>query len=168
MRVELWTIQSIQMGEYILSSLKPEARDPDQNYGFCINYNSNHQIMRWNTGSILNQNLNDLNILTNDMDAGTKNGEDMGNESDTSSLSSRSSVSSLSSTTDDDNNNNVNPVEQQASLSFKAVRYNVSDSGESEKFSTCKEQVQDIVKQISAQCGHPETSKFIIHKSIIR
>ncbi|CAO3594736.1 unnamed protein product [Absidia cylindrospora] len=170
-RVELRTIQSIQVGEYILSSLTPEARDPDQNYGFCINYNSNNQIMRWNTGSLLNQNLDDLNILPSDIEHQKKGEDDMddgvddGQESD-SSLSSISSASSLSSNTDDDEDNN-DSMEQEAHLAFKAVRYNVSDVIEDENVSTCKGQVQDIVKQISAQCGHPETSKFIVHKPIV-
>ncbi|KAI8343973.1 SacI homology domain-containing protein [Chlamydoabsidia padenii] len=161
-RVELRTIKSIQMGDYILSSLTPESRDPDENYGFNIVYNSNNQIMRWNTGSILNQNLDDLNILASDVELGKEDGT----ESD-SSLSSQSSSSSSSSNTDIEDKD-LTPA-QEACLSFKAVRYNVSEEWVVEKLSTCKQQVQDIVKHITTQCGHSmdPDGKFVVYKPII-
>ncbi|KAG1141195.1 hypothetical protein G6F37_008309 [Rhizopus arrhizus] len=71
-RLELGTIKSIQMGEYILSSLTMASRDEEQNYGFIIDYSTNGETTRWNTGSILNQVLDDLNL---------ENGEDEGLES---------------------------------------------------------------------------------------
>ncbi|KAG1490994.1 hypothetical protein G6F46_010717 [Rhizopus delemar] len=71
-RLELGTIKSIQMGEYILSSLTMASRDEEQNYGFIIDYSTNGETTRWNTGSILNQVLDDLSL---------ENGEDEGLES---------------------------------------------------------------------------------------
>lgn len=55
-------ITSVQVGVYILSSLTPASRNEEQNYGFIINHLTNGELVRWNTGSILNQNLGDLNI----------------------------------------------------------------------------------------------------------
>ncbi|SAL97947.1 hypothetical protein [Absidia glauca] len=162
-RIELRTIQSIQVGEYILSSLTPESRDPNENYGFCLVYNSNNQIMRWNTGSILNENLEDLSIPASDVST---------HESDNDSISSTSSISSSSSSSSS-NTDIEEPnlaVTQDASLSFKAVRYNnVSEEWLGDNLSTCKEQVQEIVKQIATQCGHSVDSsgKFVVYKPII-
>lgn len=168
-RIELRTIKYIQIGDYILSSLTPESRDPNENYGFCLVYNSNNQIMRWNTGSILNENLEDLSIPTSEVDV--SNQED-GAESDNDSVSSISSISSSSSSlssTDIEGNNLA--VTQDASLSFKAVRYNnVSEEWLGDDLLTCKEQVQEIVKQIADQCGHSvdPSGKFVVYKPIIR
>ncbi|KAG2194611.1 hypothetical protein INT46_009597 [Mucor plumbeus] len=61
-RLGLDTIISIQMGEYILSSLTPASRSEDQNYGLIINYSKDGELVRWNTGSIHNQSLGDINI----------------------------------------------------------------------------------------------------------
>ncbi|CEG74594.1 hypothetical protein RMATCC62417_09775 [Rhizopus microsporus] len=61
-RLELDMITSVQVGVYILSSLTPASRSEEQNYGFIINHLTNGELVRWNTGSILNQNLGDLNI----------------------------------------------------------------------------------------------------------
>jgi hypothetical protein len=63
-RLELDTILSIQMGEYILSTLSPASRSEDQNYGIILNYLKNGELVRWNTGSMRNQNLGDLSITT--------------------------------------------------------------------------------------------------------
>lgn len=61
-RLGLDTIISIQMGEYILSSLTPASRSEDQNYGLIINHSRDGELVRWNTGSIHNQSLGDINI----------------------------------------------------------------------------------------------------------
>lgn len=59
-RIALETISSIQVGEYILSSLTPISRQPDQNYGFLIFYEADRELTRLNTGSIRNESLDDL------------------------------------------------------------------------------------------------------------
>ncbi|KAL7311798.1 hypothetical protein PS15m_009517 [Mucor circinelloides] len=61
-RLGLDTIISIQMGEYILSSLTPASRSEDQNYGLILNHSKDGELVRWNTGSIHNQSLGDINI----------------------------------------------------------------------------------------------------------
>lgn len=61
-RLELNKILSIQMGEYILSTLTPASRSEEQNYGIILNYSKSGEDVRWNTGSIRNQNLGDLSI----------------------------------------------------------------------------------------------------------
>ncbi|KAI7895964.1 SacI homology domain-containing protein [Mucor mucedo] len=61
-RLDLHTITSIQVGEYILSSLTPASRSPDQNYGIILSHLIEGESVRWNTGSIRNQSLGDLNI----------------------------------------------------------------------------------------------------------
>ncbi|CEP16863.1 hypothetical protein [Parasitella parasitica] len=67
-RLGLDTIISIQMGEYILSSLTPASRSEDQNYGLIINHSKDGELVRWNTGSIHNQSLGDINIDQKDKD----------------------------------------------------------------------------------------------------
>ncbi|CAO3628830.1 unnamed protein product [Cunninghamella blakesleeana] len=178
-RVELDTIHQIQMGEYILSSLTPQARDPEQNYGFSIYYDSNGQIMRWNTGSIRNEHLNELNIDSDDEEKENmyhqhdKNDdhptttnlrkeieENDGNESDSSTSTSSSSSSSASSLHDNMGLSN------HAILTFKAVRYNDMDLLDKKNL-TCKQQVEEIVDKIANQCGNIDNDKFIVHKPII-
>ncbi|RCH84503.1 hypothetical protein CU098_007509, partial [Rhizopus stolonifer] len=61
-RLALETILSIQMGEYILSSLTPASRSEDQNYGMILRHLTDGELVRWNTGSIHNQSLGDINI----------------------------------------------------------------------------------------------------------
>ncbi|CAO0801593.1 unnamed protein product [Mucor circinelloides] len=67
-RLGLDTIISIQMGEYILSSLTPASRSEDQNYGLILNHSKDGELVRWNTGSIHNQSLGDININQPDGD----------------------------------------------------------------------------------------------------
>ncbi|KAI8978936.1 SacI homology domain-containing protein [Pilobolus umbonatus] len=61
-RLSLETITSIQVGEYILSSLTPTSRSSNLNYGLIIHYMTNGELIRWNTGSIHNQSLEELNF----------------------------------------------------------------------------------------------------------
>ncbi|KAI7898623.1 SacI homology domain-containing protein [Cokeromyces recurvatus] len=75
-RLPLDTIMSIQIGEYILSSLTQDSRSEDLNYGFILYYSKEGEIVRWNTGSIQNQSLGDINIVND------RNEEDDNNNSE--------------------------------------------------------------------------------------
>lgn len=63
-RIELNTILSIQMGEYILSTLTPASRSEEQNYGIILKYYKDGEDVRWNTGSIRNKNLDEISIVS--------------------------------------------------------------------------------------------------------
>lgn len=153
-RLDLDTIMSIQMGEYILSSLTPASRSEDQNYGIILNYSTEGELMRWNTGSIRNQSLGDLNIQ---LENGNKVTTIAENESDSSSEESE--------------NDELRQAEAELghnTIILKAVRYNILGELDGEEES-CKQQIQDIVKAIAAASGHSENDKqFVIQKPIIR
>lgn len=152
-RLDLDTIMSIQMGEYILSSLTPASRSEDQNYGIILNYSTEGELMRWNTGSIRNQSLGDLNIQ---LENGNKVTTIAENESDSSSEESE--------------NDELRQAEAELghnTIILKAVRYNILGELDGEEES-CKQQIQDIVKAIAAATGHSENDKqFVIQKPII-
>jgi hypothetical protein len=144
-RLELDTITSIQMGEYILSSLTPASRSEDQNYGMTLSHSTEGELVRWNTGSIQNQNLGDLNIQET---SGITEHHSSGSEGDEHPLSP--------------------PLNDISTITFKAVRYNILGELDGE-VETCKQQLQDIVKAITKASGHSEHSDhFIIQKPIIR
>ena len=137
-RLALKTIHSIQMGEYILSSLTPASRSEDQNYGMILRHSTDGELVRWNTGSIHNLSLVDINIDPK---------EDEENE--------------------DEESQALATLEQDDVVIFKAVRYNVLGELDGE-VETCKEQIKAIVREISRATGHStEDLDFIIHKPII-
>lgn len=151
-RLELATITSIQMGEYILSSLTPASRSEVQNYGMILSHSTEGELVRWNTGSIQNQSLGDLNIQD-----GGGNGSDI-----------TTSAASASSDGEEDEQPPLSPspLNGISTITFKAVRYNVLGELDGE-VETCKQQIQDIVKAITKTSGHYE-DHFIIQKPIIR
>lgn len=140
-RLGLDTITSIQMGEYILSSLTPASRSEEQNYGIILSHLTEGELVRWNTGSIQNKSLGALNIHQED---GTTITEGLNSE-DESPLLNNSDISIIT---------------------FKAVRYNILGELDG-KVKTCKQQIQDMVKAIKKATGHVEND-FIIQKPIIR
>ncbi|KAI8341622.1 SacI homology domain-containing protein [Choanephora cucurbitarum] len=136
-RLALKTIHSIQMGEYILSSLTPASRSEDQNYGMILRHSTDGELVRWNTGSIHNLSLVDINIDPK---------EEEENE--------------------DEESQALATLEQDDVVIFKAVRYNVLGELDGE-VETCKEQIKAIVREIAKATGHMEDADFIIHKPII-
>ncbi|KAI9022962.1 SacI homology domain-containing protein [Phycomyces nitens] len=152
-RIGLDTIIHLQVGDYILSSLSPTSRRPDQNYGFLLFYRANGEIVRWNTGSIRNQSLGDLNIDSNETpfsrdDSGGKHYSD-----------DNSSDSSDSDSDRDDGS---------AFVAFKAVRYNALGELPEDKVLNCRDQVRKIVSEIADACGHSTADeRFVEHKPII-
>lgn len=144
---------SIQMGEYILSSLTPASRSEDQNYGIILNYSTEGELMRWNTGSIRNQSLGDLNIQL-------ENGKVTTIAEIESDSSSEESESDELRQAEAELCNNT--------IILKAVRYNILGELDDE-VESCKQQIHDIVKSIAVACGHSEDDKqFVIQKPIIR
>lgn len=138
-RLGLDTIISIQMGEYILSSLTPAARSEDQNYGLILNHSKDGELVRWNTGSIHNQSLGDINIDHHHQD----------NSTDITIPAVQAAFEGVD------------------SISFKAVRYNILGELDGE-VETCKKQIQDIVQVIAKACGHNENdTQFVFQKPII-
>ena len=143
-KLDLGKITCIQMGEYILSSLTPASRSEDQNYGIILSYSTEGELVRWNTGSIRNQSLGDLNIEHNNALAADHNN---GSSSDES---------------------NQDIVTHDASITFKAVRYNVLGELDGE-VTSCKQQITDMVHAITKATGRSENDQhFIIQKPIIR
>lgn len=150
----------IQTGEYILSSTTPQSRDIEQNYGFLLYYDADHELTRMNTGSIRNQNLGDLNI---------------GNSRRNSSSSNQEKPPSIAGSApeeeeEDDSSDSESDKEEEDGrmfLAFKAVRYNVL--GElSDDQQSCRKQVQEIAYQISKACGQENDPQFLYDKPIIR
>lgn len=139
-RLGLDTIKSIQMGEYILSSLTPASRSEEQNYGIILEHLTEGESVRWNTGSIENRSLVDLNIQQEDGIVP----EDQTSE-DESPLLINDAISTIT---------------------FKAVRYNILGELDG-KVKTCKQQIQDMVHAIAKATGRTDTD-FIIQKPIIR
>ncbi|KAI8336915.1 SacI homology domain-containing protein [Blakeslea trispora] len=141
-RLALKTIHSIQMGEYILSSLTPASRSEEQNYGMILRHSTDGELVRWNTGSIHNLSLVDINIDKDPKD------EEESEECD----EERQALATL---------------EQDDVVIFKAVRYNVLGELDGE-VETCKEQIKGIVREISKATGHStEDPDFVIQKPII-
>lgn len=144
-RLDLKTILSIQMGEYILSTSSPASRSEDQNYGVIINHSKDGELVRWNTGSIRNQSLHDLsidqqeNLLKEDIDR--KEEIDLVKEAVKESM------------------------EGTDSIYFKAVRYNVLGELDGQ-VETCKEQIQKMVAAIAKAAGQ-DNPEFIQRKPII-
>ncbi|KAG0181484.1 hypothetical protein DFQ29_008153 [Apophysomyces sp. BC1021] len=133
-RIGLDRIHKVHVGEYILSSLTPESSLADQNYGFLIYYQLDGELDRWNTGSIRNQSLGDLNIEGDEKPG--YNGE---------------SDNHLSNSDDGDSNNS--PDEDTAFVVFKAVRYNTLKELPENEVLNCREQVEKIIAQIVKACG---------------
>ncbi|KAF7721346.1 hypothetical protein EC973_004846 [Apophysomyces ossiformis] len=149
-RIGLDRIYSIQVGEYILSSLTPESSTAEQNYGFLVRYQLVGELDRWNTGSIRNQSLYDLSIEGNEKH--TNNNESDNNLSDS-----------------DDSSSDEYLEDEKAFVVFKAVRYNVLKELPEDEVLNCREQVEDIITQITKACGFtvdPEDG-FIKRKAII-
>ncbi|CDH60949.1 related to sac1-recessive suppressor ofsecretory defect [Lichtheimia corymbifera JMRC:FSU:9682] len=158
-RIELHMLLGIQTGEYILSSTTPQSRDIEQNYGFLLYYDADHELTRMNTGSIRNQNLGDLNI---------------GNSRRNSSSSNQEKPPSIAGSApeeeeEDDSSDSESDKEEEDGrmfLAFKAVRYNVL--GElSDDQQSCRKQVQEIAYQISKACGQENDPQFLYDKPII-
>lgn len=154
------------MGEYILSSLTSASRSEEQNYGMIINYSTEGELVRWNTGSIQNQSLVDLNIQ---QDAhhhkSTIEEEEEENESN-------QSQPEQSSSSEEEEGNNTNKKEEEKSnnnrIIFKAVRYNILGELDG-KIDNCKQQIQDMVNTIAIATGHTvEDKHFVVQKPIIR
>ncbi|KAI9318070.1 SacI homology domain-containing protein [Dichotomocladium elegans] len=157
-RIELHTLLSIQTGEYILSSSTPSARDVNQNYGFLIYYDPQHELTRTNTGSILNQSLSDLT-----------EGCDLGGEAVvmTPSSSTGSSSSSDSDSESDSSSSEESEGKGKMFMAFKAVRYNVLGELTDEQVKTCKDQVDDITQAIAKACHREGDGKFLYYKPIV-
>ncbi|KAI7876524.1 hypothetical protein K492DRAFT_198421 [Lichtheimia hyalospora FSU 10163] len=157
-RIELHMLLGIQTGEYILSSTTPQSRDIEQNYGFLLYYDADHELTRMNTGSIRNQNLGDLNI---------------GNSSRNSNQEKTPSSSGSTAEEDDQENDSSDSEDssdkeedERMFLAFKAVRYNVL--GElSDEQQSCRKQVQEIAYQISKACDQEKDPQFLYDKPII-
>ncbi|KAI8148334.1 SacI homology domain-containing protein [Fennellomyces sp. T-0311] len=147
-RIPLDTITSIQVGEYILSSMTPISRDIDQNYGFLLFYDAQRELIRLNTGSIRNQSLGDLNIGSS---AQLPTGEK-------ASSSSSSNTNDDSSDEDDDG---------KTFLAFKAVRYNRLGELPEEDIKSCREQVIDITQLIASTCKRENDEQFLVQKPVI-
>lgn len=130
-RLGLDTITSIQMGEYILSSLTPASRSEEQNYGIILSHLTEGESVRWNTGSIRNQSLGDLNIQSEE--SGT-----------------------ITEATEDESliNNKI------SAITFKAVRYNILGELDG-KVQSCKQQIHDMVQAITKASGHSEKDFII-------
>jgi hypothetical protein len=148
-RLALETIISLQIGEYILSSLTPASRSAEQNYGIILNYLTDGELVRWNTGSIQNKRLDDISI----------GGRDDDDEQDSSS------------NTDNDDDQVQTAVklamEGTDTITFKAVRYNILGELDGE-VENCKQQILGIVQAIAKATGHTENdTEFIIHKPLI-
>ncbi|ORX47430.1 hypothetical protein DM01DRAFT_1339064 [Hesseltinella vesiculosa] len=163
-RIDLATIGSIQIGDYILSTLSAETRNPDLHYGFRVFYNEHGLLMRWNTGSMVNKNLNDLNfqMTSHDMDdhdTAWKDRDDDDHDDDASSVTSAgSSTSSLSTS--------MTPLyKDMKHLTFKAVPCYIPGSQDND--TNAKQHIDTIVQQIMDQCGHPDPAKFLSHQPII-
>lgn len=155
-RIELHMLLGIQTGEYILSSTTPQSRDIEQNYGFLLYYDADHELTRMNTGSIRNQNLGDLNI-------GNTNSQNSNNHPEKSSSTSSDSASEDNDSSDDSDKEE----DERMFLAFKAVRYNVL--GElSDEQQSCRKQVQEIAYQISKACDREKDPQFMYDKPIIR
>lgn len=154
-RIELHMLLGIQTGEYILSSTTPQSRDIEQNYGFLLYYDADHELTRMNTGSIRNQNLGDLNI-------GNTNSQNSNNHPEKSSSTSSDSASEDNDSSDDSDKEE----DERMFLAFKAVRYNVL--GElSDEQQSCRKQVQEIAYQISKACDQEKAPQFMYDKPII-
>ena len=145
-RIPLDTITTIQVGEYILSSLTPISRDIDQNYGFLLYYDPLRELIRLNTGSIRNQSLGDLNIGSS------------------ASLPPAEKASSSSSTDGDSSDED----DGKTFLAFKAVRYNTLGELPEEDIKSCREQVMDITHLIASACKRENDDQFLVEKSVIR
>ncbi|KAI9353947.1 SacI homology domain-containing protein [Pilaira anomala] len=154
-RLALDTITSIQMGEYILSTLTPTSRSEDQNYGIILSYLTEGELVRWNTGSIQNKSLIALNIQPNE----TTHTATIIEGGATSSSSSSNSSSEEEEEDDDEGFNKI------STITFKAVRYNILGELDGE-VETCKQQIHSMVKAIQKASGHQEKD-FIIQKPII-
>jgi hypothetical protein len=150
-RLSLDMIISIQMGEYILSSLTPQSRSEDQNYGMIITHWTDGEHVRWNTGNFRNQNLGDLNI------------DDQGNL--------QFSEGEDEEEKDAKKKKSMKEEDQDAGKSriiFRVVRYNVLGELDG-KVETGKEQITKMVESISEACGQKLTDEsFVIRKPIIR
>lgn len=151
-RIALETIISLQVGEYILSSLTPSSRSAEQNYGIILNHLTDGELVRWNTGSIQNKRLDDISIIGLD---------DEDNDQDYNSNSSSS-----------DDEYDIKTTVQLAmegtnTIAFKAVRYDILGELEGE-VENCKQQILSIVRAIAKATGHTENdTEFIVHKPII-
>lgn len=144
-RLDLKTILSIQMGGYILSTLTPASRDEEQNYGVIIHHSKDGELVRWNTGSMRNQDLGDLSIDQQ---------EDLIEETSGKESELVKEVVKES-------------IEGTDSIYFKAVRYNVLGELDGQ-VETCKEEIQKMVATIAKACGRKEDdAKFIQRKPII-
>ncbi|KAI9265645.1 SacI homology domain-containing protein [Helicostylum pulchrum] len=144
-RLALETLVSIQMGEYILSTLTPESRSADQNYGIILSYLTEGELVRWNTGSIQNKSLGALNIQQ----------QEGGGGGGTTTITESSS-------SEEEEEEEENKI---SSITFKAVRYNILGELDGE-VESCKQQIQDMVKAITETSGHKDKG-FVVQKSII-
>jgi hypothetical protein len=152
-RLALETIISLQIGEYILSSLTPTSRSAEQNYGIIVRHLTDGELVRWNTGSIQNKRLDDISI------GGREDDDEQGN--------------SDSNTDDDDlGEDGIKAAVKLAmegidTITFKAVRYNILGELDGE-VENCQQQILEIVRAIAKATGHTEDdAEFIIHKPII-
>ncbi|KAI9486898.1 MAG: SacI homology domain-containing protein [Benjaminiella poitrasii] len=146
-------IASIQIGEYILSSLTPASRSEDLNYGFIVYHSKEGELVRWNTGSIHNQSLGDINISNEEEQKGEKEESTEEDDLENQHVATSSAERSME-------------LKGENCIIFKAVRYNVLGELDGE-VETCKEQIQDIVKSIVKACKHEEDEANFIRKEAI-
>ncbi|KAI8370328.1 SacI homology domain-containing protein [Radiomyces spectabilis] len=149
-RIGLDTIVRLQIGEYILSTVAPASCNIDQNYGMILYYRTDGELVRWNTGSMRNEHLADLNIVSPSSSEVAGSDQDRNLDSDTSLMNSQ----------------------DMAFLIFKAVRQNVfGELSEPASLMNCREQIESIAAKIATACGYKDAlqdeEKFISRKPIV-
>lgn len=157
----------IQTGEYILSSTTPQSRDIEQNYGFLLYYDADHELTRMNTGSIRNQNLGDLNIGNSRRNSSSSNHQEKTSSNAGSAQEEEEGEEDHENDSSSGSDSDKEEDDGRMFLAFKAVRYNVL--GElSDDQQSCRKQVQEIAYQISKACGQENDPQFLYDKPIIR
>ncbi|KAI8063476.1 SacI homology domain-containing protein [Gongronella butleri] len=159
-RIDLATIESIRAGEYILSTLSAETRNPDLHYGFRIFYNEHGLLMRWNTGSLVNKNLHDLSMQpfpVNDDD----------DDDDASSVLSADSAASDSSSEPPMDASMAALYRDMDHITFKAVPRYTAASEDTDRVVNARQHIEAIVQIIMEQCKKSEQAKFLNYSPII-
>ncbi|KAI8971754.1 SacI homology domain-containing protein [Mycotypha africana] len=175
-RISLDTLVSIQIGEYILSSLTPASRSEDFNYGFVVCHKRHGGSERWNTGSMLNQHLSLANTVKTSKD---QRGEEepvpkVENEDmlKTELRKDKSEADIVVGPKEDIEEEKLGAdnacigTENIETIAFKAIRNDILGESENQT-ETCKQQVLDIVHTITKACKKLNDPNFIIEKPII-
>ena len=138
-RVPLVSITTLQQGAYILSALNESGRDPNENSGFAIEFNTGKESSRYSTYSMRNEER-DSDALLEDTTEKTENAE--GTEFYAFKVLP---VESGDNVEDDD------------------------DDDEGGAATTCKEMANKIVRRIHGQCRKASgTVEDIVEKDVVR